>query len=70
MLKKTWSLMIKCIAYILFYFIKFLVIGGVVIMIANTVIRADFTYSLWEILTIGLATDVVIHMGGMKIDFK
>lgn len=70
MLRKTWSLMIKCIAYVLFYFIKFLIIGGVVIMIVNTVIRADFTYSLWEILTIGLATDVVIHMGGMKIYFK
>ena len=70
MLMKTWSLMIKYIAYILFYFIKFLIIGGVVIMIVNTVIRADFTYSLWEILTIGFATDLVIHMGGMKIDFK
>lgn len=39
-------------------------------MIVNTFIRADFTYSLWDIITIGLATDVVIHMGGMKIDFK
>lgn len=70
MLRKTWSLMIKCIAYVLFYFIKFLIIGGVVIMIINTVIRGEFNYSLWEIITIGFATDIVIHMGGMKIDFK
>lgn len=61
--------MIKYIAYILFYLIKFLIIGGLVIMIINTVIRWDFAYSLWEILTIGFATDVVIHIGGMKIDF-
>lgn len=70
MLRKTWSLMVKCIAYILFYFIKFLIIGGVVIMIVNIIIQGEFDYSLWEILTIGFATDVVIHMGGMKIDFK
>lgn len=62
--------MIKCIAYILFYFIKFLIIGGVVIMIVNTIIRGEFDYSLWEILAIGFSTDTVIHMGGMKSDFK
>lgn len=64
------KLILKLIVYALFYFIKFIIIGGVVIMIVNTIIRGEFDYSLWKILTIGFATDVVIHMGGMKIGFK
>lgn len=64
------KLILKLIVYALFYFTKLLIIGGLVIMIVNTVIRRDFAYSLWEILAIGFATDVVIHIADSKISFK